>query len=261
MAGDGRWTLEGKVALVTGGTRGIGLAIAREMLEHGAAVFVTARRKDELDEVQRRLSRVGVVETMVASAGRMDDIDASAHACVDKLGAIDVLVNNAATNPQFGPLLEADFGAIEKVWAVNLLGPLRYSRAAWELSMKERGGSIINVASVSGIAPTAMSGAYNVGKAGLIHLSRQLALELGPGVRVNTIVPGLIRTRFAGAQLEAGEEALVRRHPLGRLGHPADLAGAALLLATEAGGWMTGQTIIVDGGALQAWWDVSESSG
>lgn len=256
----GHWSLEGKVALITGATRGIGFAIAQEYLEHGARVFITARKQDELLEAKRSLSTIGVAETMVASAGNHAEIEASVRACVERLGSVDVLVNNAATNPQFGPLMDADLGAMKKVWSVNLLGPLHYAQAAWQMSMKERGGSIINVASVSGIAPTAMSGAYNVGKAALIHLSRQLALELGPHVRANTLVPGLVQTRFADAQIEASSDGLADRHPLKRLGVPADLAGAALLLACDAGGWMTGQTIVVDGGALQAWWPVEHST-
>jgi NAD(P)-dependent dehydrogenase (short-subunit alcohol dehydrogenase family) len=253
---DDRCDLSGKAALVTGATRGIGLAIARAFLERGAAVLITARRPEELEAAKASLEGSGRVEAFTASAGDRDAIEASARACVDRLGAIDVLVNNAATNPQFGPLLDADLGAVEKVWSVNLLGPLLYCRAAWHLSMRERGGSIINVASVAGMAPTAMSGAYNVAKAGLIHLSRQLALELGPGVRVNTLVPGLVRTRFGEAQYAKDEAAVVARHPLGRLGEPDDLAGAALLLASAASSWMTGQTVVVEGGALQAWWPV-----
>jgi len=256
----GHWSLEGKVALITGGTRGIGFAIAQEYLEHGARVFITARKQDELLAAKRSLSSIGLIETMAASAGNPAEIELSVRACMERLGSIDVLVNNAATNPQFGPLMDADPGAVQKVWSVNLLGPLLYAQAAWRLSMRAQGGSIINVASVSGIAPTAMSGAYNVGKAALIHLSRQLAIELGPHVRTNTLVPGLIRTRFADAQIEAsGDGGLASRHPLKRLGVPTDLTGAALLLACEAGGWMTGQTIVVDGGALQAWWPVEPS--
>lgn len=248
------WDLTGRVALVTGATRGIGFAIAREFLEHGATVFITARRVNELDEAAKALAPFGRVETMPASAGDPEAIEASARECVERLGALDVLVNNAATNPQFGPLLEADLEAIEKVWSVNLVGPLLYCRAAWAMSMKDRGGSIINVASVSGLAPVAMSGAYNLAKAALVHLSRQLALELGPKVRVNTLVPGLVKTRFGRVQYEADEAAVVARHPLGRLGMPSDLAGAALLLATPASSWITGQTLVVDGGAMQAWW-------
>lgn len=248
-----RWSLEGRVALVTGATRGIGYAIAREYLEHGASLFLTARRQDELDAAKSSLSAYGRVLTMAASAGDSDAIEASVSACVEEFGSIDILVNNAATNPQYGPLIEANLASINKVWKVNLVGPLLYARAAWHQSMRTRGGSIINIGSVSGIAPVAMSGAYNVGKAALLHLTRQLALELGPDVRVNTLVPGLVRTKFGQVQMDLGDE-IVERHPLRRLGEPHDLAGAALLLASDAGGWMTGQTIVVDGGALQAWW-------
>lgn len=252
-----RWSLEGRVAFVTGATRGIGYEIAKEYLEHGASVFLTARRQEELDAAGSSLSAYGRVVTMAASAGDADAIEASASACVEQLGSIDILVNNAATNPQYGPLIEADLASMHKVWTVNLVGPLLYARQAWQRSMRFRGGSIINVGSVSGIAPVAMSGAYNVGKAALLHLTRQLALELGPDVRVNALVPGLVRTKFGQVQMELGDE-IVERHPLRRLGEPHDLAGAALLLASDAGGWMTGQSIVVDGGALQAWWPAAD---
>lgn len=248
------WDLTGRTALVTGATRGIGRAVAQEFLEHGASVFITARREDELRAVASSLAPIGRVQTMAASAGDPDAVEASVLECIAQFGSLDILVNNAATNPQFGPLLDADPRAIEKVWSVNLVGPLNYCRAAWINWMAAHGGSIINVASVSGLAPVAGTGAYNIAKAALVHLSRQLAIELGPTVRVNTLVPGLVKTRFGQVQYEADEPGVVRRHPLGRLGSADDLAGAALLLASSASSWMTGQTLVVDGGAMQAWW-------
>lgn len=253
-----RWDLDGRVALVTGGTRGIGRAIAEALLDHGASVMITARTGRDLDRVATELAGRGRIETFAAAAGDPLAVDASVGRCIERLAGLDILVNNAATNPQFGPLLEADRNAIEKVWSVNVHGVLDYCRSAWHRVMSERGGAIINVASVSGLAPTPLSGAYNVGKAALVHLSRQLSLELAPQVRVNTLVPGLVRTRFASVQLEDEADAAAR-HPLGRVGAPSDLAGAAVFLASDASGWMTGQELVVDGGALQAWWPLAHA--
>lgn len=255
-----RWSLHGKVALITGATRGIGYAIAEEFLRHGCSVFITARRSAELDEAKLALSELGVVETMAASAGDPEMIEASVARCLEVFGSIDVLVNNAATSAQYGPLIDADMDGVKKTWDVNLFGPMLYARHVWHSWMREHGGSVINVASVTGVAPTPMSGAYNIGKAALIHASRQLALELAPTVRVNTLIPGLTRTRFTQGQVDSAERDLVGRHPLGRIGEPADLGGAALLLASDAGGWITGQSLIVDGGSLQAWWPVDGDS-
>lgn len=248
-----RWHLDGRVALVTGGTRGIGRAIAEALLDHGASVQITARTRADLDRTAEELAPRGRVETFVAAAGDPAAADASVRRCVDRFSRLDILVNNAATNPQYGPLLDAERAAIDKVWSVNVHGVIDYCRAAWRHGFRDRGGTIINVASVSGVAPTPLSGAYNVGKAALIHLTRQLSLELAPSVRVNTLIPGLIRTRFASVQL-GDEVAAAARHPLGRIGEPVDLAGAAVFLASDASSWMTGQEVVIDGGALQAWW-------
>ena len=164
-------------------------------------------------------------------------------------GGLDILVNNAATNPQFGPLVEADMGAVEKVWSTNLGGPLRFAQAAWAHWMRDHGGVILNVVSLGGIRPGPSIGAYNVSKAALAHLTRQLALELAPGVRVNAVAPALVKTDMARALWEPNEEAMARAHPLGRLGTPDDIASAALFLVSDASSWMTGEVVVIDGGA------------
>jgi NAD(P)-dependent dehydrogenase (short-subunit alcohol dehydrogenase family) len=175
--------------------------------------------------------------------------DLAIERTVDELGGIDVLVNNAAVNPAFGPLMDADMGAVAKVWDANIAGPLRFTRAAWHAAMRERGGVVLNVVSVGGMRPGPFIGAYNVSKAALIHLTRQLAQELAPGVRVNAIAPGLVKTDMARALWEPNEEAMARAHALGRLGIPDDIAGAALFLVSDAASWMTGEVLVVDGGA------------
>ncbi len=169
--------------------------------------------------------------------------------CVNEHGRVDVLVNNAATNPQFGPLIEADMATVAKVWEVNLAGPLRLMQAAWRGWMRDHGGVMLNVVSVGGLRPGPFIGAYNVGKAGLTHMTKQLAMELAPGVRVNAIAPGLVKTDFARALWEPNEDASNKMQALGRIGVPDDIAGVALLLCSDASSWMTGEVVVVDGGA------------
>ncbi|MGI8795233.1 MAG: SDR family oxidoreductase [Acidimicrobiia bacterium] len=243
--------LDGKAALVTGGTRGIGRAIAEAYVAAGAAVCVMARKPDELSETETALAgQGGTVTTFAGSTGDPEAIEAGVAHCVSALGGVDVLVNNAGTNPTFGPVIETEARAVRKVLEVNLEGPLFLAQAAWRAWMQERGGVVINVISVGGIRPSLGLGMYNASKAGLQQLTRQLALELAPGVRANALAPGLVKTHFARALYEHGEEAIAARLPMRRLGVPDDLAGAALFLASDASAWLTGETLVVDGGAL-----------
>lgn len=242
--------LDGKVALVTGGTRGIGRAIAEAYAMAGAAVGVLARKPAELEETTHALEAIGArVMTVVGSAGDPTTIETAVARCVDELGALDVLVNNAATNPAFGPTVDVESRAVRKILEVNVEGPLLLVQAAWRAWMREHGGVILNVGSLGGLRPTPFIGAYNVSKAALIHLTRQLALELAPGVRVHALAPGLVKTHMAQALVDLGEEQLAAATPLGRLGVPEDIAGAALFLASDASSWMTGAVLVIDGGA------------
>jgi NAD(P)-dependent dehydrogenase (short-subunit alcohol dehydrogenase family) len=241
--------LDGRVALVSGGTRGIGRAIAETYALVGASVAVMARKADELAETQEALKRIGgPVLTVQGSQGDPEAIEEAVSQCVAVLGGVDVLVCNAAANPVFGPLIELDHKAMRKILEVNLEGSLRLAQACWRQWMAEHGGSIINVAAGGGMRPVAGIGMYNVSKAGLIHLTQQLALELGPKVRVNTLTPGLVKTDFARALWETQEESKAAALPARRLGVPQDLASAALFLASDASSWVTGQNLIVDGG-------------
>lgn len=242
--------LDGKAALVTGGTRGIGRAIAEAFAGAGAGVAVLARKSDELEETRAALEALGTSATVYrGSAGDPDVAEAAVAHCVAELGSLDVLVNNAGVNPVFGALMDADMGAVAKVFDTNIAGPLRFTRAAWQHWMSARGGVVLNVASVGGLRPGPFVGAYNVSKAALIHLTRQLAQELAPVVRVNAVAPGLVKTDMARALWEPNEEGIARAHPLGRLGVPDDIAAAALFLCADASSWMTGETVVVDGGA------------
>lgn len=243
-------TLDGKVALVTGATRGIGRAIVEAFTAAGAAVCVTARKAEELAETEQALRDLGgSVTTFQGSAGEPAAIEASVEHCVRTLGACDVLVNNAATNPYFGPLVDADLAVVRKTWQVNQEGPLLYCQAAWRGWMRDHGGVIVNVSSVGGLRAGPMLGVYNISKAALVHMTKQLALELAPTVRVNAVAPAVVKTYFARALYEADEAAAASRHPLGRLGLPDDVAGAAVFLASDASAWMTGEVMVVDGGA------------
>ena len=241
--------LDGRVALVTGGTRGIGRAIAEAYAAAGAGVVVLARKPDELDETEAALASLGgPVLTVAGSAGDPEVLDAAVTRTVAELGRLDVVVNNAATNPAFGPTIEVESRAVRKILEVNLEGPLHLAQAAWQVWMRDHGGVILNVASVGGLKASPVLGTYNVSKAALMHLTRQLALELAPGVRVNAIAPGLVKTDFARALWEPDEAGTGHRHPLGRIGTPDDVAGLALFLASDAAAWITGEVYKLDGG-------------
>lgn len=249
-------SVEGKVALVTGGSRGIGQATAQLLADSDArGVAITSRKQENVDQSKSELVEAGIdAGRILALAARADDEEA-AHAAmaatVDAFGSCDILVNNAGTNPAFGNLMEVDLGALDKTWAVNMRAPLLWARAAHQAWMGENGGVIVNVASVAGIRPSPFMGAYNISKAGIIHLTRQLALELAPGIRVNAVAPGVVKTRLAGALLQ-DEDATAAMHPLGRVGDPDDVARLVVFLASDAASWMTGAIVPVDGGVTGA---------
>lgn len=246
----------GKVALVTGASRGIGLATAVELAMSGAAgVVVTSRKQENLDSAVGQMEEAGVDTDRVLALAERADSEESAEravaATVERFGSCDVLVNNAGTNPAFGMLTDVDLGALDKTWEVNLRAPLLWARAAHDAWMGEHGGVIVNVASVGGLRPSPFMGAYNISKAGLIFMTRQLAMELAPRIRVNAVAPGVVRTRLAGALL-TDEEATARLHPLGRVGDPEDVARLIAFLASDASSWMTGAIVPVDGGVKGA---------
>jgi NAD(P)-dependent dehydrogenase (short-subunit alcohol dehydrogenase family) len=246
--------LDGKVALVTGGSKGIGLGIARQFAAAGARVLITARKVEGLEQAVAEIhgdGASGEVAWCAANAGSPEDAEKAIAAALERFGRLDVLVNNAATNPYAGPTIDVDLSRWDKTFQVNLRGPLVWTQVAWRSWMKEHGGVVLNISSVGGLATNRILGVYDVTKAALIHLTKQLAAELAPRVRVNAIAPGLIRTDFARALWEDGRgEQIARAYPLGRLGEPADVAGAALFLAADTGSWITGQTIVMDGGEL-----------
>jgi NAD(P)-dependent dehydrogenase (short-subunit alcohol dehydrogenase family) len=240
--------LDGKVALVTGASKGIGRAIAATYAASGAQVMLSSRKQEALDEAAATMT--GEVATFAAHAGDPEQADACVDATVERFGAVDILVNNAATSPYFGPTIDIDPPRFDKTVEVNWRGPLMWAQKAWHASMQERGGVVLNIASIGGLAVEPTIGVYNGTKAALIHLTRTLAAELAPGVRVNAIAPGLVKTDMARVLWEPNEEAIARRLPLKRLGVPDDIANAALFLASDAASWITGTTVVIDGGAL-----------
>jgi 3-oxoacyl-[acyl-carrier protein] reductase len=241
--------LDGRVAIVTGGTRGIGRAIVEAYAAAGAAVVVIARKPHELAETEAAVGALGgPVLTVAGSVGDPEVLDTAVARTIDELGRLDIVVNNAATNPAFGPTIDVESRAVRKILEVNLEGPLHLAQAAWRAWMRDHGGVILNVASTGGLHASPFIGMYNVSKAALIHLTRQLALELAPGVRVNAIAPGLVKTEFARALWEPDEEGIAARHPLDRIGAPDDVGALALFLASDAAAWITGEVYRLDGG-------------
>ncbi len=246
--------LDSRVAVVTGASRGIGRAIALGLAAAGADVVVASRKLPDLEPVAAEIRALGRRSLAVsAHTGRREDVERLVAATTREFGRLDVLVNNAATNPHFGPLVDIAPEAWDKIMEVNVKGCLLLSQHAARAMMAQKSGSIINVSSTGGLRVPTMIGAYGVSKAAVIMLTKVLARELGPfGVRVNAIAPGLIETRFSEA-LWTNEEILgryLKTTPLGRTGKPDEMVGAVLYLASDASSYVTGHTIVLDGGTL-----------
>jgi NAD(P)-dependent dehydrogenase (short-subunit alcohol dehydrogenase family) len=239
-------SLTGKVALVTGASRGIGKAIAKGFADSGAKVMLSSRKRDGLEAAAAEIG--GDVEVFPAHAGRREDAVGCIDATVERFGGLDILVNNAGANPYYGFTLGVDEARYDKTFEVNLRGPLFWSQVAWNKAFKDRPGVIMNIASVGGIRASGGLGVYNITKAAMIHMTRQLAGELGP-TRVVCIAPGLVKTDFAAFLVENFGDDLARTMPTRRLGEPEDVANLAVFLASDKAAWITGETYVVDGGA------------
>lgn len=240
--------LANRVVLVTGASRGIGLAVARACADEGARVVLSARHLDELEAARATFPDPDRVFVRPSHAGSRDSAVDLTSWTVATCGSLDVLVNNAATNPYFGPLVDIDDARMAKTYEVNQAAIVTHVSAAWYAWMRDHGGVVLNVASIGGFSVEPGIGWYNVTKAAVIQLTKQFAWELAPRVRVNAIAPGLVRTAFARGLWEEHEQAVAANIPLGRIGEPQDVASLAVTLVSDDASWVTGQTFVVDGG-------------
>lgn len=240
--------LSGHTAIVTGASRGIGLAIARELVADGANVVITSR-----DEQTIQAAAATLGDSAVGFAAHVTDENAAARCvefAIETFGSLDLLVNNAGTNPAHGWIVDQEHSRFSKTLDVNLWGPVLWSGLAWRGWMKEHGGSIVNTASVGGLVVGENLGVYHASKAALIHITKHLALELAPTVRVNAIAPGVVRTRLAEALWKDHEDQVAAATPLARVGEPNDFGGVVAFLASDRARWITGETIVIDGGQI-----------
>ncbi|MET9411701.1 SDR family oxidoreductase [Streptomyces sp. NPDC002935] len=240
--------LSGRTAVVTGASRGIGLAIAQAIAAAGGNVVLTSRSQEAADAAAARVGGTAI------GVGAHAVDEEAARRCVDltlgRFGSLDILVNNVGTNPAFGPVIDQDHVRFAKTFDVNVWAPVLWTGLAVRAWMGEHGGAVVNTASVGGMTLEANIGLYNASKAALIHLTKQLALELSPKVRVNAVAPGVVRTKLAEALWKDHEQALSAATALGRIGEPADIASAVAFLVSDAASWITGETMVIDGGQL-----------
>ena len=238
---------EGKVALITGASRGIGLSIAERIVAEGGSVVITARKQEALDAAV-----AGLGSRALGVAGRADDPDhrAAVYALIaERFGRLDHLVNNAGINPAYGPLVDVGVDVMRKTFEVNVIASLEWARHSVAAGLLGTGASIVNIASIAGLAAAPGIAFYGVTKGALVTLTLQLAAELAPGIRVNAVAPAVIKTDFARALYENDEAAAGAQYPLKRLGTVEDVSGPVAFLLSEDAAWITGQTIVIDGGA------------
>jgi 3-oxoacyl-[acyl-carrier protein] reductase len=242
----------GKTAIVTGASRGIGLAIAERLVADGAKVVITARKPDALDQAVEGLGGPG---SALGIAGHAADPAHQAQVvarAIETFGSADLLVNNTGINPAYGPLVELDLDAARKLVDVNCVAALSWVQQVYRGWMREHGGAILNVASVAGVTPAPGIAFYGASKAMLISLTQSLAVELGPAIRVNAVAPAVVKTRFATALYEGREEQVAAHYPLKRLGEPSDVGDVAAFLLSKDASWITGQVVVIDGGVTLA---------
>ena len=252
MTSGSRFDLTGRIALVTGASRGIGSAIANALAEQGAEVVLSSRKQADLEAEAERINQrfPGKASAVAAHAGRQEDLERLVKTVMERSGRIDILINNAGTNPYMGPVMEADLAAWDKTFEVNVRGMFLLTKLVYEASMERNGGSIVNIASTGGLRPGIGLGVYRITKAAVIFMTRQLAREIGDKVRVNAVAPGLIKTRFAEA-LWGNEEILdhvLSTNPMRRIGEPDEIAGAVVFLVSGAASYVNGEVIVIDGG-------------
>ncbi|KUH85547.1 MULTISPECIES: SDR family oxidoreductase [unclassified Mycobacterium] len=238
--------LTGRTAIITGASRGIGLAAAQAIAVAGGNVVLTSRNQESADAAADQVSgnALGVAAHAVDEQAAQRCIDLT----LERFGSVDILVNNAGTNPSFGPVIDQDHARFAKTFDVNLWAPILWTSLATRAWMGEHGGAVVNTASIGGLGFEANLGLYNASKAALIHLTKQLALELSPKVRVNAVAPGVVRTKLAEALWKAHEAQLTSATALARIGEPDDVGSAIAFLVSDAASWVTGETFVIDGG-------------
>jgi NAD(P)-dependent dehydrogenase (short-subunit alcohol dehydrogenase family) len=250
----GMFDLSGRVAVVTGASRGIGESIAAALAQQGAHVVVSSRKQEACDSVAKSISEAGGEATAVAChIGDLEALQSLFSRVESEFGRVDVLVNNAATNPYYGHVLDTGVGAYQKTVDVNIRGYFFASVLAGRIMRRARRGSIINVASVNAVRPGPLQAIYSITKGAVLNMTKSFALECGPdGIRCNAILPGLIRTKFAQTLIDDQQqyERYVGSNPLRRIGEPRDIAGAAVYLASDASSYVTGEFLVIDGGFL-----------
>lgn len=237
-----------RTAVVTGASRGIGLAIAARLVERGDRVVITARKADELSAAVETLGGSDVALAVPGNAGDPEHRAAAVRSAIDSFGSCDYVVSNVGINPIFGRVIDTDLEAARKIFDVNYIGALGFVQEGYHQWMGRNGGAALFVASVAGMRSAGGIGVYGSSKAALFHLTSHLGVELGPEVRVNAIAPAVVKTKFATTLFEGREEEVVARYPAGRLGVPEDIASAAAFLLSDDASWITGQTLVIDGG-------------
>lgn len=238
----------GKTAIVTGASRGIGFGIAERLVAEGARVCITARGEEALAQAAEQLGGPEKAICVAGKADRPEHQDEAIAQTTEAFGPVDILVNNTGINPVYGPMIDLDLDAARKVFEVNDISALSWTQKVYAASLAERGGAVLNVASVAGLGQPEGIGFYGSSKAMLVHITRQLAMELGPDIRVNGVAPAVVKTRFAEKLYAHDEEGVAAAYPLKRLGTPEDIAAAAAFLLSEEASWITGQILTLDGG-------------
>jgi len=240
----------GKVAIVTGASRGIGLAIAERIVAEGGRVVITARKPDALAEAAEHLGGPEHALWVAGNAGDLDHQDEVVAKALDAFGGLNYMVNNTGINPAYGRVIDIDLSAANKIFETNVVAAISWAQKVYRASLEANGGAIVNVASVAGLRPAPGIGTYGASKAALIHITEELAVELGPNIRVNAVAPAVVKTKFAEALYEGKEDEVSKPYALKRLGVPSDIGSVVSFLLSDDASWMTGQTLAVDGGLL-----------
>ncbi|WP_153504140.1 SDR family oxidoreductase [Cumulibacter manganitolerans] len=241
---------EGKSAIVTGGSRGIGLGIAEAILNEGGRVIITGRKQEQLDAAAAELNAGDRLLTLAGNASHDDHRKELVDLAMEKFGKIDHVVGNVGINPFYGSTLDIPLDTARKILDTNIVSTLGLIQLTWHAGMKDTGGSVLIVASVAALRSAGAIGIYGTSKAGLVQLTKQLSIDMAPNVRVNSISPAVIKTRFAEALYAENEEEVANSYPLKRLGTPEDTGATAAFLLSDDAGWITGQNIVIDGGAM-----------